>query len=69
MSDEHEAQTRRGFLKGILFGSGAAAVAIASGRATAAPQARGGPAATPQAEVRGYQETPHVQDYYKTARL
>ncbi len=60
---------RRKFLKGALLGSGAAAVAIASGAAVAAPEKKERPARKAQAQSQGYQETPHVLEYYKTAQF
>jgi nitrous oxide reductase len=69
MSDERKSETRRGFLKGMLLGSGAAVVAIASGGAVAAPKPETGPAVEPKAGSQGYHETPHVRDYYKTAQF
>ena len=69
MSDERKSEARRGFLKGMLLGSGAAAVAIASGGAVAAPKAKSSRAAKPKAESQGYHETPHIRDYYKTAQF
>jgi hypothetical protein len=68
MSDESKHEARRGFLKGMLIGSGAAVVAIASGGTPAAPKEETG-VAEKKAGSQGYQETPHVRDYYKTAQF
>lgn len=69
MSDKQTNEKRRGFLKGALVGSGAAAVAIVSGGAVAAPDTK--PSAPAQAKPGsvGYHETPHVREYYKTAQF
>jgi nitrous oxide reductase len=69
MSDERKTEARRGFLKGMLLGSGAAAVAIASGGAVATPKAESNSAAKPKAESQGYHETPHIHSYYETAQF
>lgn len=69
MSDESKHEARRGFLKGMLIGSGAAVVAIASGGGTAAPKTETGVTEEKKAGSEGYQETPHVLDYYKTAQF
>jgi hypothetical protein len=58
---------RREFLRTLLVGSGAAAVALASGGATAAETAE--PVAAPKAEPKGYHVTEHIRDYYRTASL
>ncbi len=62
-------EKRRQFLKGALIGSGAAAVAVASGAVVAAPEQKEKPAHKPKAQSQGYQETPHVLEYYKTAQF
>lgn len=59
---------RRRFLKTVLIGSGAAAVAAASGGANAAPEPNKVTAA-PKAEPAGYHVTPHILEYYKTAQF
>lgn len=69
MSDERNDEKRRDFLKGMLVGSGAAAVAIASGSALAGPETSDRPAPEPKARPKGYQETAHVREYYKTAQF
>jgi nitrous oxide reductase len=69
MSDESKHEARRGFLKGMLIGSGAAVVAIASGGATAGEKDKTNVAEEKKAGSQGYQETPHVLDYYKTAQF
>lgn len=58
---------RREFLKGMLVTGGAAAIAAATGKvsaavATAAP-------ATPAAAPKGYHLTGHIAEYYRTAQL
>lgn len=69
MSDERNNEARRHFLKGVLVGGGAAVAAIAAGGAIAAPDTRPKPATAPQAQPKGYHETAHVRDYYKTAQF
>ena len=68
MSDKRTNEGRRGFLKGALVGSGAAVVAVASGGVLASePEQK--PAAQPEAKPKGYRETAHIRDYYKTAQF
>jgi nitrous oxide reductase len=69
MSDKHTNEKRREFLKGALVGTGAAAVAIASGSAVAAPQKKETVAAQPKGESKGYEVTAHVAEYYKAAQF
>lgn len=59
---------RREFLKGVLVGSGAAVVAVASGGALGASEPKQA-AVAPKPESQGYRVTPHILDYYKTAQL
>jgi nitrous oxide reductase len=59
---------RRQFLKSVLIGSGAAAIAVASGGTNAAPETQA-PAAAPAAKPQGYHVTPHILEYYKTAQF
>ena len=57
---------RRRFLMGLAAaGGGAAAVAVAGQSAAAVPAVDD--QAVDQVEQRGYQETQHVRDYYRTA--
>lgn len=68
MSEKRTQEGRREFLKGALLGSGAAVVAAASGGALAStPEPE--PAAEPKARPKGYRETAHIRDYYKTAQF
>jgi len=69
MSDERTNEKRREFLKGMLVGGGAAAVAIAGRGATAAPDDEERPAAQSDNRPKGYHLTPHVLEYYKTAQF
>lgn len=69
MSDKRTNEKRREFLKGALVGSGAAAVAIATGHAVAAPEGNEETAATPPKADLGYHVTPHILEYYKTAQF
>jgi nitrous oxide reductase len=69
MSDKRTNEKRREFLKGALIGSGAAVVAIASGGAVAASEPNQSAPAAPSSESKGYAETPHVLEYYKTAQF
>jgi hypothetical protein len=57
---------RREFLRNVMVGGSAAMVALASGRAPAAPAT---PTATPKAASQGYHVTPHILDYYKAAQF
>ena len=60
-------EERRTFLKKLAAAGGAgAAVAMTSRSAFASPDQEPAPAATKQ---RGYHETPHIRDYYRTAKL
>ena len=45
------------------------ALPISSGGATAAVKEKSGVAVEKEAGSQGYQETPHVRDYYKTAQF
>ncbi len=59
---------RRRFL--LAAGAGGAGVAVAVGRgAREAPPAQPGDAARPQGNPRGYSETGHVRNYYRTTRI
>ena len=57
---------RREFLKGMLVTGGAAAIAAATGKVSAATTAT---PATPAAEPKGYRLTGHIAEYYRTAQL
>ena len=60
-------EERRTFLKKLAAAGGAtAAVAVTSRSALASPAHDPAPKATKQ---RGYHETPHIRDYYRTAKL
>lgn len=60
-------EDRRKFLKDLSLASGAAALVAVTGQSAAAtPEEDPAPAAT---ENRGYHETPHIQTYYRKARL
>lgn len=69
MSDKQTSEKRREFLKGVLIGSGAAAVAIASGGALAAPEDAAPAAAAPEDGKQGYRVTPHIAEYYEKAQF
>jgi hypothetical protein len=62
-------KTRRQFLKSALIGGGAAAVAVASGTVVAAAPADKKAPERRKPESRGYRETEHVREYYKTAEF
>ena len=66
---ENRRTGRREFLKGVLVGSGAAVVAVASGSALGASESKQTAAVEPKPEFQGYHVTPHILDYYKTAKL
>jgi hypothetical protein len=60
--------SRRDFMRNMLVGGSAAAIAAFAGGARAGET----PAAettAPEAERPGYHVTPHILDYYKTAGL
>jgi hypothetical protein len=60
--------SRRDFMRNMLVGSSAVAVAAFAGGARAAEEAAT-PEAAPSTERPGYHVTPHVLEYYKTAGL
>ena len=65
--DEAETNSRREFLKtSAVAGTGAAVAALLPGAAAAAVDAESVPAPD---KKKGYQQTQHVLDYYKTAKL
>ncbi len=65
--DEAETSSRREFLKtSAVAGTGAAVAALLPGAAAAVVEAESVPA---PAKKKGYQQTQHVLDYYKTAKL
>ncbi len=72
MSKEHSgsgpgrARDRRRFLKNMMLGGSAAAVALMTTRQAAA-QPKPEPEAVKPPESKGYHVTPHIQDYYRTA--
>jgi hypothetical protein len=59
---------RREFLKQMALGGGAVAVAAVSGGTLAAPESEPRKAAEP-AQPKGYHETDHIREYYRTAGL
>jgi hypothetical protein len=60
-------EERRTFLKKLAAAGGAgAAVVMTSRSALASADNKPAPEATKQ---RGYHETPHIRDYYRTAKL
>jgi len=67
-SSAKQATDRRAFLKGVLAGGGAAAVAMASAKGMAAPVEAPAKQDAPESPPQGYRETPHIRDYYKTTR-
>lgn len=74
MSDKTEGRTpeqgRRAFLKGALAAGTAttvAAVVVGGGAPVEEVEAAAAPGA--DAGSKGYRESDHVQDYYRTARL
>jgi hypothetical protein len=62
------AKSRREFLKTMMLGGGAAAVALMTTREVVA-QPQPAVEATPAPESKGYHVTPHIRDYYLTAGL
>jgi hypothetical protein len=60
-------EERRTFLKKLAAAGGAtAAVVVTSRSALASPDHE---PATEASKQRGYHETPHIRDYYRTAKL
>lgn len=59
---------RRRFLKGLVAGSGAAALAASVPGAADATMAEPVEESV-QARPEGYRETEHIRDYYRSARL
>ena len=59
-------EERRNFLKKLAAAGGATAAVAISGQAAASPEP--GPASEAK-KNRGYHETPHIRDYYRTAKL
>ena len=59
-------EERRTFLKKLAAAGGATAAVAIGGQAAAS--AEPAPASEP-AKSQGYHETPHIRDYYRTARL
>lgn len=68
MKKQQHENGRREFLKQVALGSGAVAVAAVSGGALAAVENEA-PAAAPAAKPKGYHETDHIREYYRTAGL
>jgi len=74
MSKEHSSsgpgrtEGRREFLKNMMLGGGAAAVALMTAREAAA-QPKPGPETAKRPESKGYRVTPHIAHYYRTAGL
>ncbi len=56
--------TRRDFIKGVVMTSGAVALGLEAAQAPAV-QASG---ENPKRLSKGYEETQHVRDYYRSAR-
>ncbi|HJV96651.1 MAG TPA: twin-arginine translocation signal domain-containing protein [Albitalea sp.] len=73
MSKEHSSsesgrtQSRREFLKNVVLGGGATAVALMTREVAVPPQPE--PEAAKQPESQGYRVTPHIEHYYRTAGL
>jgi hypothetical protein len=61
-------EDRRRFLVGLAAAGGGAA-AVAAGQSVAAGSEPADGNETDTAERRGYQETQHVRDYYRTASI
>ena len=59
-------EERRTFLKKLAAAGGATAAVAMSGQATASV---GADLASETTEDRGYHETPHIRNYYRTAKL
>ncbi len=59
-------EERRTFLKKLAAAGGATAAVAMSNQAVASPDAD---LASESTEQRGYHETPHIRNYYRTAKL
>jgi len=57
---------RREFMQGVLVGGGALAVGLAAGKADAKPTVSNDGETAPTATDKGYHETAHIRDYYRT---
>ncbi len=55
--------------RGFLFAAGAGAVGASVAPVAAAAGGAGQGAAAPPTDARGYRESEHVRDYYRTARI
>lgn len=69
MNDERVDEKRREFLKGAVVGGSAAALLGARSAAAAQSAEQKKPDANTKTGSRGYQETEHVRQYYRTAEL
>ncbi|MBD3609410.1 MAG: twin-arginine translocation signal domain-containing protein [Gammaproteobacteria bacterium] len=61
---EKKTLERREFLKGAAAAGGAVALGMATGEAVASVE----PAEVKKTAAKGYHETQHIRDYYKSAR-
>jgi hypothetical protein len=64
MSDAVSRKSRRNFLLAVTAGGAATAAAVVSTRAPGAKPAGGS-----KRDTRGYQESAHVRNYYRTAKV
>ncbi len=65
--DSQPVNSRREFLKtSVTAGAGAMAASLLAGSATAEPDS---PPAEAARKKKGYELTPHVLDYYRSAKL
>jgi len=60
---------RREFLRNTMVIGGAAAVAVVTGEAVAAPVAKPAAPEPTKTESKGYHVTEHIKEYYRTAGL
>lgn len=64
MSDAVSRKSRRHFLLAVTAGGAATAAAVVSNQTSSAK-----PAGNAKRDTRGYQESAHVRNYYRTAKV
>jgi shikimate 5-dehydrogenase len=66
MSEKNSKLSRRAFLLSVGAGGAAGAVALVANKKTSAPAPS---ASTDKRGTRGYADTAHVQNYYRTTKV
>lgn len=66
MSDAVSRKSRRHFLLAVTAGGAATAAAVVSNQT---PSTKTKPAGNSKRDTRGYQESAHVRNYYRTAKV